>query len=191
MITFELFSHTHSTPIKIFNTIILKERFISQQSLWENMMHVKKEKFSSAIDSKTWQIRYCSSSSLSEGWFAFNIAILHLSSFKIARIQPIFLKNFSTAAATATDFLQLGQTVLHMVSITGESRLCALFCRADADPNLADDRRFRPLHWACVQGHKTVARILLNHGADMTCFNEVLVTLFYARDEPISNCTSI
>ena len=115
---------------------------------------------------------------------------MHLSSFKIARIQPIFLKNFSTAA-TATDFLQLGQTVLHMVSITGESRLCALFCRADADPNLADDRRFRPLHWACVQGHKTVARILLNHGADMTCFNEVLVTLFYARDEPISNCTSI
>ena len=69
--------------------------------------------------------------------------------------------------------LQLGQTVLHMVSITGESRLCALFCRADADVNLADDRRFRPLHWACVQGHKTVARILLNHGAELTSFNEV------------------
>ena len=46
-------------------------------------MHVKKENFSSAIDSKTRQIWYCSSSSLSEGWFAFNIAILHLSSFKL------------------------------------------------------------------------------------------------------------
>ena len=188
MITFELFSHTDSTPIKIFNTIILKERFISQQSLWENMMHVKKKIFH--LQSTLRHDKYDIALEPSEGWLAFNIAILHLSSFKIARIQPIFLKNFSTAA-TATDFLQLGQTVLHMVSITGESRLCALFCRADADPNLADDRRFRPLHWACVQGHKTVARILLNHGADMTCFNEVLVTLFYARDEPISNCTSI
>ena len=60
-----------------------------------------------------------------------------------------------------------------MVSITGESRLCALFCRADADPNLADDRLFRPIHWACVQGHKTVVRILINHGADLRLVNEV------------------
>ena len=61
-----------------------------------------------------------------------------------------------------------------MVSITGESRLCALFCRADADPNLADDRLFRPIHWACVQGHKTVVRILINHGADLRLVNEVM-----------------
>ena len=60
-----------------------------------------------------------------------------------------------------------------MVSITGESRLCALFCRADADPNLADDRLFRPIHWACVQGHKTVVRILINHAADLRLVNEV------------------
>ena len=58
--------------------------------------------------------------------------------------------------------LQIGQTVLHMVSITGEPRLCALFLRANADPNLADDRQFRPIHWACMQGHKTVVCILLN-----------------------------
>ena len=60
-----------------------------------------------------------------------------------------------------------------MVSITGTSRLCALFCRADADPTLADDRLFRPIHWACVQGHKTVVRILINHGADLRLVNEV------------------
>jgi ankyrin repeat protein len=58
--------------------------------------------------------------------------------------------------------LQIGQTVLHMVSITGEPRLCALFLRANADPNLADDRQFRPIHWACMQGHKAVVCILFN-----------------------------
>ena len=62
-----------------------------------------------------------------------------------------------------------------MVSITGESRLCALFCRANADPNLADDRQFRPIHWACMQGHKTVVRILLNHGTDVRLVNEVII----------------
>ena len=62
-----------------------------------------------------------------------------------------------------------------MVSITGESRLCALFCRADADLDLPDDRQFRPIHWACVQGHKTVVRILINHGADLRLVNEVQI----------------
>ena len=71
--------------------------------------------------------------------------------------------------------LQIGQTVLHMVSITGEPRLCALFLRANADPNLADDRQFRPIHWACMQGHKTVVRILLNHGTDVRLVNEVII----------------
>jgi len=71
-----------------------------------------------------------------------------------------------------TRYEPIGQTVLHMVSITGEPRLCALFLRANADPNLADDRQFRPIHWACMQGHKTVVRILLNHGTDVRLVNE-------------------
>ena len=33
-----------------------------------------------------------------------------------------------------------------MVSITGEPRLCALFLLANANPNLADDQQFVPVH---------------------------------------------
>ena len=64
-------------------------------------------------------------------------------------ISTWYLDNFKTNALFFN--VQIGQTVLHMVSITGEPRLCALFLRANADPNLADDRQFRPIHRAYMQ----------------------------------------
>lgn len=65
-----------------------------------------------------------------------------------------------------------GQTLLHLASSSGQARMCALLCRAGADPNAPDDRQFGPIHLACMQGHKTVVRILLHHGADVRLKNE-------------------
>ena len=48
-------------------------------------------------------------------------------------MMVLFCKNYIFIS-----ILQIGQTVLHMVLITGEPWLCDLFLRANADPNLAD-----------------------------------------------------
>lgn len=64
-----------------------------------------------------------------------------------------------------------GRTELHYAALANDLSLVEARLIAGDDPNAADGDGFRPLHFAAQERSVEVARVLLDHGADVDCTN--------------------
>ena len=95
--------------------------------------------------------------------------LLHHSARKLSSsgLDPTFMLLVGMADTKLDMVDKLGRTALHILSEVGNEDAVSLLLKSKASPSIKDKRGNLALHLACVGGHVSVARLLLEKSKDI------------------------